>query len=818
MNFKLFISLIILITFNNVFGQELIIFGNIPGRNPSTKYSCRVRQVCSNEWDTSFVLQTTSKPEIDSNGQNMNGYVSHLEDWSASWIAFEFSGTAVEVEISKVDGSPIIKAMVRPMGEAKPAQIINGKAYVTFTNPANVNVDIDGQLEETYTGMGYNGPAVHTISIFANPVFKKPNLSSSNVYYLTTTDHISNVPNTVDSVYFAPGQHHIGIPYQISSYKTLYIPGDAVIHGTIRPPNTWGSGHAHHWSVYGSGTLSGEEIPHHHVPNMDSITDFNKPFSYQASSVRLEGFVVADPAHHVFIMNNVTMDTTRVNIFKNLKILAWRLNSDGVSAFRNSTITDCFFRCQDDNYSYGGNYVKIKNCTAWNDFNGSALYVKYGGSVPGSSCFNDIKVIYNRASWHYWGGGRVISFRDASVNQSFENIEIKNVLVEDPFPAFPPFYFTIGNTSPSDPPIIYNNVLIENVTQLNPGTPNSWGDPLFGAPRNTILGDNSTQQISNVTFKNCNYAGNWLESLSDGDFNSNSFIQNIQFLLTDTIPFNLDTFYVEQNDCFANLSWTASNEVNTNFYSIEKSNDGQMFNEIGQVPSLGYSPSQNNYTFTDSNLGQNSCFYRLKKVDTSGNIKYCPFLYLCVETTDTLSLQITTCDSLTINNTSYFNSGNYILTLQNVNGCDSIVNLNMTISHSSDSTLTIQALDSITINNQLYTSSGNYEQHLINFNGCDSTIYVQIEMDHTGLESINSIEIKVYPNPTSSFVTIEFPNIGKTKIEVHDITNRICEPVKYVSNNNQIQLDLTYLSAGVYFISAPDLNESVIKIIKSAPK
>jgi hypothetical protein len=71
-----------------------------------------------------------------------------LANWTASWIAFEFSGTPVEVEISKVGGAPINKAMVRPVGHASAARIENGKAYVIFDKPSNVNVDIDGQLED----------------------------------------------------------------------------------------------------------------------------------------------------------------------------------------------------------------------------------------------------------------------------------------------------------------------------------------------------------------------------------------------------------------------------------------------------------------------------------------------------------------------------------------------------------------------------------------------------------------------------------------------------------------------------------------------
>lgn len=505
--------------------QKLITYPEIPGRNPSDKYVCRVRQVGTEEWKDAFVLQTISKPEVkDADGANGTGYKSILLNWTASWIAFEFSGTAVEVEISKFDGSAIKKAMVRPVGHASEAKIENGKAYITFERPANVNVDIDGQMEDRYTGMGYSGPPVHTISLFANPVFKEPDLSNPKVYALNPGETIPADRSSWDTIYFKPGVHHIGTPFQISSNKVLYIPGNAVVHGTIHPPNAWGSSAAANWSVYGSGALSGEEVAR--APG----EKWNKPFTYQANRVRLEGFVVVDPAHHTFNMNNSDENPAKVNVYKNLKILGWRVNGDGLNAFRNSEITDCFFRCQDDHFYYGGDNVRISNSVCWSDFNGAVLYVTKGAKSMVSSYFKDIKVIYHRAGWHYWEGGRVISFRDRKPGHTIKNVQIKNVLVEDPFPAFPPFYFKMSNPDNSSASIDYDNIIIENVVQEHPGVSGS-GDNNYGKPRNTMLGLDDARKFTNITFKNCSYNNKWLGSFEDGDFLVNKYVENISFIL-----------------------------------------------------------------------------------------------------------------------------------------------------------------------------------------------------------------------------------------------------------------------------------------------
>ena len=510
--------------------QELITYPEIPGRDPSDKYVCRVRKVGSEEWKDAFVLQTKSKPRTNNpDGSNQNGYVDILTNWTASWIAFEFSGTAVEVEISKVGGAPINKAMVRPVGHASAARIENGKAYIIFDKPANVNVDIDGQMEDTYTGMGYSGPPVHTISLFANPIFEKPDVSNPRVIALNPGESIPSDHSTWDTIYFQPGVHDIGMPFPISTGKALYLAGNSVVHGTIHPPNAWGASASHSWSVYGAGALSSEEIAW--APG----TTANKSFTYQASSVHLEGFVVVDPAHHTFNMNNSSTNPANVNIYKNLKILGWRVNGDGVNAFRNSEITGCFFRCQDDHFYYGGDDVRISNSVCWSDFNGAVLYVTKGGKDMTSSFFKDITVIYHRASWHYWGGGRVISFRNREPGNVIKNVLIKNVLVEDPFPAFPPFYFTMRNPDNSNADVDFQNILIENVRQEYPNVTRTQ-DGNWGRPRNTMLGLDENRRFENITFKNCYYNGEWLTSFEDGDFLVNGFVRNIVFI-ADSVQF-----------------------------------------------------------------------------------------------------------------------------------------------------------------------------------------------------------------------------------------------------------------------------------------
>jgi|GEM_PF-3431671 len=523
----LFVLSGILLFANTLYAQKLVTFPDIPGRTPSDKYVCRVRQVGTEEWKPAFVIQTKCKnnPKDNVPAGVDNGYFKMLDGWSASFVSFEFSGTSVEVEISKVNGAPINKALVRPVGHASAATIVNGKAYVVFEKPANINVDIDGQMEDKYTGMDYSGPKIHTISLFGNPVYKEPVSANPRVISLNPGESIPTDYSKWDTIFFKAGVHNIGTPYTIQSNKVLYIPGNAIVHGTIHPKNAWGNDASKNWSVYGSGAVSGENIAWTGDDNKNA-----KTFTYQAEAAKMEGFVVMDPANHTFNMNQ-TGPNEKVNVYKNVKVFGWRKNSDGINAFRNSVITDCFFRCQDDVFYYGGDNVKISNCVTWNDANGAVVYVTKGATTMDMSYFKDIKVIYHRAYWHYWDGGRVISFRNRKPGNTIKNVQIRNVLVEDPKPAFPPFYMKMSNPDNSSAAVNFDNIIIENVKQPYPAVTLPDRQPT----RNTMLGLDDKRKFANITFKDCSYNGKWLGNFADGDFLVNKYVENITFYLSHII-------------------------------------------------------------------------------------------------------------------------------------------------------------------------------------------------------------------------------------------------------------------------------------------
>ena len=95
------------------------------------------------------------------------------------------------------------------------------------------------------------------------------------------------------------------------------------------------------------------------------------------------------------------------------------------------------------------------------------------------------------------------------------------------------------------------------------------------------------------------------------------------------------------------------------------------------------------------------------------------------------------------NNQSLTAAGTYIALLQNINGCDSTVTLNLTV------TPNVSSLQSITIcqnslpyswNSQSLNSAGTYTAVLKNINGCDSTVTLNLTVNST-ISSLQSITI-----------------------------------------------------------------------------
>ena len=129
----------------------------------------------------------------------------------------------MEVEISRVDGTPITTAATHPAAKASSTSVVDGKAYVVLPAAAQVAVDIDGQMDNQDTGYGYAGPPIHTVTVFLNPLLAdRPDASDPSVYVVSPGSTPPSDGSWI-TLAFAPGVHDVGLGFPLHAGRTYYL-------------------------------------------------------------------------------------------------------------------------------------------------------------------------------------------------------------------------------------------------------------------------------------------------------------------------------------------------------------------------------------------------------------------------------------------------------------------------------------------------------------------------------------------------------------------------------------------------------------------
>ncbi len=95
-----------------------------------------------------------------------------------------------------------------------------------------------------------------------------------------------------------------------------------------------------------------------------------------------------------------------------------------------------------------------------------------------------------------------------------------------------------------------------------------------------------------------------------------------RFDFASVLPVTLISFTAESQGKDVVLKWVSSNEINSNYFEVEKSVDGVKFIPIERVNSRGNNGGENRYQTADINPVNGLNFYRLKQVDKDGKVAY----------------------------------------------------------------------------------------------------------------------------------------------------------------------------------------------------
>lgn len=179
----------------------------------------------------------------------------------------------------------------------------------------------------------------------------------------------------------------------------------------------------------------------------------------------------------------------------------------------------------------------------------------------------------------------------------------------------------------------------------------------------------------------------------------------------------------------------------------------------------------------------------------------------CENVTTALEESICEGESFEFNNTTYTEQGVYQANLQTWDGCDSTVTLTLNVYPSFTETIdaTITEGETYTQNGFNENQSGEYTLSLQTINGCDSIIILNLTVEPvSSIKDIaNESNFTVYPNPTKEKLFIN----TKEKNANIVITN-ISGVVVYQNNNHSstpIEINLKELENGIYFVRINNL-------------
>ncbi|WP_210463880.1 Ig-like domain-containing protein [Rufibacter roseolus] len=85
-----------------------------------------------------------------------------------------------------------------------------------------------------------------------------------------------------------------------------------------------------------------------------------------------------------------------------------------------------------------------------------------------------------------------------------------------------------------------------------------------------------------------------------------------------TLPVQLTAFSAKPSPGAVTLSWATASEKDNDFFGVERSADGKVFQALGQVRGHGTSSVAQTYAFEDRSPLAGTAYYRLRQVDTDG--------------------------------------------------------------------------------------------------------------------------------------------------------------------------------------------------------
>ena len=305
------------------------------------------------------------------------------------------------------------------------------------------------------------------------------------------------------------------------------------------------------------------------------------------------------------------------------------------------------------------------------------------------------------------------------------------------------------------------------------------------------------------------YAMEWTEEKIE--FSVDGYV----YYIYEPSPQNMSTWpFIE--DQFILLNVAVQNSIEPSFVESDMVLDYiRVYQQGSSSANVDVQEACDSYTWIDGNTytqNNNTASYALTNLEGCDSIVQ---LDLTINNSSTTTDFQTACDSYEwLNGVVYTESNNSEALLYTTNeGCDSTIILDLTINLSSSSLITETASETFELNGITYNESGTYTQVLENIYGCDSTITIDLTIENTTSIDKSSTELLLYPNPTLETlnITIQEAHIGEI-IVLTDAAGKIVMRIKL--NQPYTQIDCSKLSKGEYSVAFVKYPKSRVAFIK----
>lgn len=305
------------------------------------------------------------------------------------------------------------------------------------------------------------------------------------------------------------------------------------------------------------------------------------------------------------------------------------------------------------------------------------------------------------------------------------------------------------------------------------------------------------------------YAMEWTEEKIE--FSVDGYV----YYIYEPSPQNMSTWpFIE--DQFILLNVAVQNSIEPSFVESDMVLDYiRVYQQGSSSANVDVQEACDSYTWIDGNTytqNNNTASYALTNLEGCDSIVQ---LDLTINNSSTTTDFQTACDSYEwLNGVVYTESNNSEALLYTTNeGCDSTIILDLTINLSSSSLITETASETFELNGITYNESGTYTQVLENIYGCDSTITIDLTIENTTSIDKSSTELLLYPNPTLETlnITIQEDHIGEI-IVLTDAAGKIVMRIKL--NQPYTQIDCSKLSKGEYSVAFVKYPKSRVAFIK----